>query len=263
MTEQNNPIALSNLCQELEQPPVIETGRDWADAIRTALDAGDVGAARMLLDNEPAALRDLDKVGATHLIMPNAANVTEEMLDAPRGVMLYTDVMNDHNASYIRKMLLADTHYAKHLPQWFLEMEGHMTKADRLHLIYTLTIAGHIDPEPPMPKALPNRRKRQAFTLSIYLKGREKCLTLTREYEGLFALKDLVGIDLKVNRHELPEDWRNVFRKQAIDLSLVLSKDNGIYKVTNSRIRLGTKSGYEGRIHADIDDGSAELLAQQ
>lgn len=250
------PVALSNLCEETDQP-AIETGDQWIAAIHGALDAGDVGTVRMLIENPPAALADMEKVGTTHVIVPNADNVTEEMLDAPRGVMLYTDVMNDHNAEHVRKMLLADTHYAKYLPEWFLKTEGHMTKADRLHLIYALTLAGYSDPEPPyVPKARAKKPDPQKFSLKIYLEDSPLFLDISREYEPRFSLKDLEGIDLKINRHQLPEQWKALFRKQAIDLSLVLKKENGQYKITNSKVRLGLKEQFVDRVHFELTDGS-------
>lgn len=253
-------IKLSNLCEEMSPPPIpqdILTGQQWIELLRDLLRDGRITEARLHLDNLPPVMKDIVKVGDTHVIVPNADNVTEEMLDASRGVMLYTDVMNDHNAEHVRKMLLADVHYAKYLPEWFLKMEGHMTKADRLHLIYALTLAGYSDPEPPyVPKARAKKPDPQKFSLKIYLEGNPLFLDISREYEPRFSLKDLEGIDLKINRHQLPEQWKALFRKQAIDLSLVLKKENGQYKITDSKVRLGLKEQYVDKVRFELTDGS-------
>ncbi len=250
------PVVLSNLCEETDQP-AIETGDQWITAIHGALDAGDAGTVRMLIENPPAALADMEKVGTTHVIVPNADNVTEEMLDAPRGVMLYTDVMNDHNAASVRKMLLNDVHYAKYLPEWFMKMEGHMTKADRLHLIYTMILAGYSDPEPPyVPKVRSEKPSPQKFSLKIYRNESPVFLEISREYVSRFAVDNIEQLDLKVNRHQLPDQWKELFRKQAIDLSLVLKKENDQYKITDSKVRLGLKEQFVGQVHFELTDGS-------
>lgn len=255
-----DPIKVSNLCEEISVPPIpqdILTGQQWITLLHDLLRDGNITAARFHLDNLSPVMKDLLKVGDTHVIVPNGDNVTEDMLDAPRSVMLYTDVMSDHNAASVRKMLLADHHYAKYLPEWFLKMEGHMTKADRLHLIYILTLAGYADPEPQfVPKVKVPKSTRQKFSLKIFRKDSPVFLDISREYESLFSLKNLEGLDLKINRHQLPDEWKEYFRKQAIDVSLVLDKVDGKYKITNSKVRLGTKEQYVDQLFFELTDGS-------
>ncbi|MNP89160.1 hypothetical protein D3C85_15630 [compost metagenome] len=244
------------MSEEVNDPQVIETGEQWLEQMRQVLDNGDLGAARLMLDSPPEALHELDKVGKTHVIVPNADNVNEDMLDAPRQIMLYTDVMNSHNAGYIREILLLDRHYSKYLPEWFMQMEGHMTKADRLHLIYALTLAGYKHPKPPYTPPQRKFKERQAFTLAIYLEGIPKCLTVSRQYEERWGTVKPELLDIKINRHELPDTWRHVFRKQAVDISLKLENVEGIYLIKQSVIRLGTKAEFKDKVTFTLDDGS-------
>lgn len=232
------------------------SGEEWYDRLKEALKGENASLkdAVVVFDSLPQCLSDIRHVGNTHLIVPTSEHMTEDMIDASRGVLHYIDVWDSHNAGDLRDRLAARTWTREHLPEWFQKKEGHMTKADRADLAYHLTVEAYRDPPKPEEKYFAPRRP--SLTNSFYwgfeliLKTPEKELSLKYPYETFWKVAvDDQAFDLQVNRHELPEEWRQYFKKQAIDISGRLKKDSeGKIDLHKERVRLGLKADAVGLI---------------
>lgn len=232
------------------------TGEEWFDRLKDALkgEKPSLDTAIAVFDSLPSSLTDIRKVGQSHLIVPSSEHMTEDMIDASRGVLHYVDVWDSHSAADLRERLEARSWTRDHLPAWFLKKEGHMTKADRADLAYHLTVEAYRDPPKEEEKYFAPRRP--SVTASFYwgfeliLKTPEKELSLKYPYETFWKVAvDDQTFDLQVNRHQLPEEWRQYFKKQAIDISGRLKKDGeGKIDLYKERVRLGLKADAVGLI---------------
>jgi len=240
---------LAKQCLEVAQPPL--NAEEWLDQLRHA--ANDDPNILVLIDSLPGCLKDLDKVGNTHLIVPHSAHMTEDMIDASRGVLHYVDVWDSHSAADLRERLSMRTWQAEHLPDWFRKKEGHMTKADRADLAYHLTVEAYRDPPKPEEQYFAPRPSSVAtfyWGFELILKTPDKELSLKYPYETFWKVAaDDQTFDLQINRHQLPDEWRGFFKKQAIDVSGRLKKDaDGTIELTRERVRLGLKGEAVGLV---------------
>lgn len=237
----------SKLCEEIPQPPL--TADDWLDRLKYA--ANDNPEILAVIDSVPSCLRDLDKVGQTHVIVPDSYNMTEEMVDASRRLLLFTDTYSNHKAEEIRDQISLHPWVKRVLPKWFNEQQGHLTKAGRADLAYHLTIAAYTDPMKEDERIF---GKRRPSTTADFYYGIELVLNTTGESELLIQkafesfwdkVKDGDTFDLRINRHELPAAWRTFFKKQAIEVSGLISKDSdGSLCLINEKIRMGLKNDH-------------------
>lgn len=226
------------------------SAEEWIDKLKYA--ANDNPEILAVIDSVPSCLRDLDKVGKTHVIVPDSHNMTEEMEDASRRLLLYTDTFGNHRADEIRHQIALHPWVKRVLPQWFNERQGHMTKTDRADLAYHLTIAAYTDP---MTEEERNFGKgRRPSNVADFYYGMELVLTNASENELLIQkafesfwdkVKDGDTFDLRINRHELPDAWRKYFKKQAIEVSGLISKNSdGSLCLINEKVRMGLKNDY-------------------
>lgn len=238
------------------------TGEDWLNAIREAVLNDDKTAALMALDNLGSAMVNFKDVGATHVIVPAAEHMTEEMVDASRSLLLYTDTFSSHDAGYIRELLSRRGWIARHLPEWFREYEGHLTKAARAILTYHLATMAALDPPKeeekhfPEPRRVKPRPGEQRLWITLTDTDTQKTTTMGWAYEtSIFSNKTEV-LDIQINRHQLPDDWKQFFRKQAIDIGAQVEKgEDNLYRLGNHKTRLGLKSEFVQRITFELDDG--------
>jgi hypothetical protein len=238
----------SKLCEEIPQPPL--TADDWLDRLKYA--ANDNPEILAVIDSVPSCLRDLDKVGQTHVIVPDSYNMTEEMEDASRRLLLFTDTYGNHKAEEIRDQISLHPWVKRVLPKWFNEQKGHLTKAGRADLAYHLTIAAYTDPMTDEERIF--GKGRRPSNVADFYYGMELVLTNTSENELLIQkafesfwdkVKDGDTFDLRINRHELPDTWRKYFKKQAIEVSGLISKNSdGSLCLINEKIRMGLKNDY-------------------
>lgn len=240
-------------------------GETWWRALRDAVINEEHSKALRLIDSLPQSLKDLKHVGQTHVIVPHPDHMTEDMIDASRRLLLYTDTFGTHDTEYLTKILSHHDHTANHLPQWFKEHSGHVTKGSRAALAYHLTIMDYLDP--PKPEEVRTKRLRKPMPgdqrLSLVLKHKTLLnfeVTLGYAYETSIFDKTIEILDVQTNRHELPDAWKAFFKKQAIDISARVSKDDkGIYRIGQSKVRLGLKAEHAGDVTFELSDGSEKL----
>ncbi|MNN36801.1 hypothetical protein D3C81_1507090 [compost metagenome] len=214
-----------------------------------------------MIDSVPSCLRDLDKVGQTHVIVPDSYNMTEDMIDASRSLLLYSDTFGDHKAESIRDQIALRPWIRNNLPQWFVEQKGHLTKAGRADLAYHLTLQAYLNPPVEAEKHFAptfNARKSSTndfyYGLEIQLKTADAALSLSKAYESFWTkANDGDMFDLRINRHELPDAWRGFFKKQAIEVSGKISKDEaGVIVLAYPKIRLGLKGDHAASVAYDL-----------
>ena len=238
----------------IENNPPFPTGEEWLAKLKDLAECEPEILA--WIDSIPPSLRDLDKVGKTHVIVPDSYNMTEEMEDASRRLLLFTDTFGNHRAEEIRKQIALHPWIKRVLPQWFNEQQGHLTKAGRADLAYHLTIAAYTDPMTDDERIF-GKARRPSHVADFYY-GMELILHTTGESELLIQkafesfwdkVKDGDTFDLRINRHELPAAWRTFFKKQAIEVSGLISKNSdGSLCLINEKIRMGLKNDHVNNV---------------
>lgn len=229
-------------------PP--STGEEWFARLKEMI--GEQPEIIAYIDSLPPSLTDLSKVGKTHVIVPNAENMTEEMVDASRRLLLYTDTYGSHKAEDIREQIGLHPWVKRVLPEWFVKQQGHLTKGGRADLAYHLTLEAYLNPMTEDEQIF-GKRRRPSNVADFYY-GMELVLSNTSENELLIQkafesfwdkVKDGDTFDLRINRHELPDAWRKYFKKQAIEVSGLISKsEDGTLSLINEKIRMGLKNDY-------------------
>lgn len=208
----------------------------------------------MIIDSVP---EDFRKVGDTHVIVPNADNATDDMLEASRNLLMYTDTFGTLDSEYVKKAMSRRKWTRDNFPEWFNEYRGHLTKDARARLAYSLTISAYTNPPVPAEKYFPEVNAREVrFTPSkhgckLTITHGEHVLDITREFESWRDhVKHGALFDLQINRHQLPEYWRKLFKKNAIEVSGVIQKDNadGEISLEKARVHLGLKNEYAGTV---------------
>ena len=102
------------------------------------------------------------------------------------------------------------------MPQWFNEMEGHLTKAGRAILAHHLMHRFH-----PAEEDLHHRPPKSSVGDSlVVLEDDETSLSISKAYESFWERRvDGDIFDLQINRHQLPDYWKKYFKKGAIEIS--------------------------------------------
>ena len=200
----------------------------------------------------------MSKIGKTHVIVPDAENMTEDMVDASRSLLLYSDSFSSHDAPKIRNMIEKRGWVRRHLPEWFREEQGHLTKAGRAILAYDLTLKAALYPPTEEEKYFPETKpspgavdfpSRSGFKLVLHCGDAE--LSITRAYEDVWCMvKHGDVLDIQINRHQLPEAWRKMFRTRAIEIRGVISKtpmDGEVY-LDKAEVRMSIKPAFKEHI---------------
>lgn len=202
------------------------------------------------IDSMPSSLVDLPKVGKTHVIVPDSYNMTEEMVDASRRLLLFTDTYGNHKAEEIRDQISLHPWVKRSLPKWFQTQQGHLTKGGRADLAYHLTVQAYTDPMTPEEQIFGKRRPAKIndfyYGVELVVNFDQDELLIQKAFESYWdKVKDGDTFDLRINRHELPDKWRVLFKKQAIEISGLISKNSdGSLCIINDKVRMGLKSEY-------------------
>lgn len=236
-------------------------GETWWRQLRDAVINEKNSQALCLIDSLPQSLKYLKHVGQTHVIVEHPDHMTEDMVDASRSLLLYTDTFSTHDAAHIRELLSMRGWTKRHLPEWFQTYEGHLTKAGRASLAYHLTVMAAMEPPVPEEKHFSKRRpqplpgeQRLWITLRDIDSDKELCFGWAYE-TNIFSNKAEV-LDIQINRHQLPEPWRHYFKKQAIDISArVVKGEDKLYRIEHHKVRMGVKAGFAQWLEIEIDDG--------
>ncbi|MNI19927.1 hypothetical protein D3C76_25710 [compost metagenome] len=225
-------------------------GEEWFKALREAV-AGEKASlisALAIIDSLPQCLKDISNVGKTHVIVPDAENMTEDMIDASRSLLLYSDTFSTSNAPEIRHAMSLRKWTADNLPDWFKESNNHLTKGGRAALAYHLTLQAALNPpkedEKYFKKTDPILLKDYGFELVLSANGHN--LSIAQAFETLWSKKENGQMfDLQINRHQLPDEWKTFFRKQAIEISGTIYKgEAGYIELKNPVVRLGLKAEF-------------------
>lgn len=195
---------------------------------------------------------ELLKIGDTHVVVPHPEHMTEDMIDASRSLLLYTDTFSTNDIERIRERITMRPWTRDNIPDWFKEDRGHLTKAGRAMLAYHLTTMAALNPPKPQEKYFPETRpqplekaSKLGFELTLFHEDHE--LSISRLYESIWK-KVTHGdmLDIQINRHQLPEYWRALFKKNAIEISGRIRKtpEDSEVDLENVNIRLGLKTEY-------------------
>lgn len=235
-----------NECEDTPLPMAYASGADWHRALKEI--AARHPECQAVIDSMPPCIKDLDKVGVSHVIVPDSDNMTEEMIDASRSLLLYTDTHGEHGIPMVRARIGSSPWFKRVAPKWFAEGKDHLTKAGRAILAYDLTLKAHTHPQSEeerkwgkrMPAYVPRVRYGYKITFNA---GQNKELVISRAFGTRFKPeKHGDVIDIQINRHQLPDAWKPFFKSSAISFkgTVVIGEDgiataSGCELVTNLR----------------------------
>lgn len=241
-----------------EIPTPFANGKDWFAALKAIAERHPECA--VLIDSMPSCMNGIDKVGDSHVIVPDSEHMTEEMIDASRSLLLYTDTSSDHSAVSIRDRIGSSPWFKRVVPKWFAEEQQHLTKAGRAILAYDLTIKSHTHPATEEERKWGTRRPaytpRVIHGYRIVLNaGQGKELVISRAFGTRFK-PEKVGdiIDLQINRHQLPEGWKQFFTKQAVSFKgTVEIGEDGVSTVRNGELVINLRKTAESLVSWKIE----------
>jgi len=245
------------------------TGVEWFRKLRDLIINEKNSQALAMLDGLPDCLKDLKDIGQTHVVVPAPGHMTEDMIDASRSLLLYTDSFSTHDAAYIRELICKRGWTQRHLPEWFRTYEGHLTKAARAALAYHLTVQAAVTPPAPEEKHFAKASKQprpgeQRLWITLRDTNSTKELCFGWAYETNILSNKAEVLDIQINRHQLPEDWRLYFKKQAVEVSARVTKgEDKLYRIDSHKARLGVKAGFAPWIEIDIEDGVERYKLEQ
>lgn len=236
-----------------ELPSVDVTAREWLNGLREEITNGEMDKALHTLDNLPKCLISLELVGDGHVIIPHSEEMTEEMINASRGLLLWTDTFSTNNAEAIRQQLALRPWTERHLPQWFNELEGHLTKAGRAILAHHLTVEAALYPPDEEEEyfSSPRRKPIQEFYwgFEMTLSDGDESLVISKGYESFWDRRvDGDIFDLQINRHQLPDHWKKYFKKAAIEISGRITMTDDVMDLSNAKVRMAVKNSYVGKV---------------
>ena len=237
------------------------TGAEYFDAIKKLIQDGQGQVAIQLIDNLPEHLKGMNQVGKGMVVMPDADNITEEMIDASRGLHLYysTD-KGGVNCEDMRKHLKRYSPWSEQFwPEWFRDSNDHLTKAGRALLAYALTVAAHQNPNAKQLYFDTASERKTSERMRIWDNPFHQSVQLTfKKPTGVtgarieqfvikrpFSQANLVGensYQLVLNRNDLPKEVRQHFKQQAVRVNMMLL-DEGSRVVFNS-----TQVSYKGDV---------------
>lgn len=209
----------------------------------------------VIIDSIPEPIRN---IGKTHVVVPKPDFMTEDMVDASRALLLYSDSLDNMDIEQIRKHISRDPWVRENLPDWFITGSGHLTKAGRAELAYHLTIQGAVNP--PKVKNVVNyvpvkkSNERPGFELLLHCSDGRMDLSISRIYETIWnPVHDGDLFELQINRYQLPEAWRPMFKKQAICITGKIDKSSNHIQLKEYRVCLSLKESSTVTVSATLD----------
>ncbi|MNZ65349.1 hypothetical protein D3C78_835390 [compost metagenome] len=258
------PDWLKKACVDEPLPGCVTQGQveEWLNVMREKLmEMNPSDETLMYFDSLTEIVPNLNKVGKTHVIVPDANNMTEDMIDASRSLLLFGDSYDHMNAEKIREKMALRPWWARNMPDWFKEYKGHLTKAGRASLAYALTVAAATNPPAPEEAYfLPEGHRPKAsikdhyYGMELILRFQDKELRIEKAYESFWdRSKDGDTFDLQINRHQLPDFWKSFFKKDAIEVSGIIAKEGDVITLVNPRTRLGLKTDYAEQVGYNLN----------
>jgi hypothetical protein len=226
---------------EAVEPTPQPLGEAWLEELREAIANNRNEEALIIIDSMPAELQDIRKLGKGMVVLPDAEHMTEEMIDATRGLHLYyseggSGVTCEHMRLHLRR-------YApwseKHWPVWFAEENDYLTKAGRAIVAHALTVGAFNDPLA-RPKYFEDEGARRQ---RIWDRPMHRRIGLTfvpqtgdvlHAKHNSFTVKvpfihaSLVGENefvLQLNRTDIPKEYRKMFKQLAVTVKLTLVEE--------------------------------------
>lgn len=231
------------------------TGMDYFDAIKKLIQDGQGQVAIQLIDSLPEHLRGMNQVGKGMVVLPDADNITEEMVDASRGLHLYysTD-KGGVNCEDMRKHLKRYSPWSEQFwPEWFRESHDHLTKAGRALLAYALTVAAYQNPNAKQLYFDDAGERNASERMRVWDRPFHQGVQLTfKKPSGVtgamveqfvvkrpFSQANLVGenrYQLVLNRNDLPKDVRQHFKQQAVRVNMMLLEEGTKVEFTSTQV---------------------------
>lgn len=210
---------------------------EWFEKLRTyAEDHPDV---LELMGEMP---EELKKLGTETIIAPHPDHITEEMLDACRGILLSTDT--DFKAENMVNSTVRRGD-GDIIPQWLREWRGHIPKNAVSHAFYSLMMNRHLKG----PREVKRHRRPDHYvtvTMRHPVMGDEKALVWEKILRTSSLKNGVITYNLQFNRHDVPPALRTVFRKEAVRGTIVvgLEDDSGEWVIRSQDIVTAIKPDY-------------------
>lgn len=231
------------------------TGAEYFEAIKKLIQDGQGQVAIQLIDSLPEHLRGMNQVGKGMVVLPDADNITEEMVDASRGLHLYYSTgTNGVNCDDMRKHLKRYSPWSEQFwPEWFRESNDHLTKAGRALLAYALTVAAYQNPNAKQLYFDDASERNTSERMRVWDKPFHQGVQLTfKKPSGVtgtlveqfvikrpFSQANLVGenrYQLVLNRNDLPKDVRQHFKQQAVRVNMMLLEEGTKVEFTSTQV---------------------------
>lgn len=249
------PTRVDELMGEWE-PYSAATGAEWFDLLKERIQAGKTDEALFMIDSLPPQLEEMRNVKKGHVVVPDAEHMTEQMVDASRGLHLYyLDGGQGIDCAKMREHLRRYAPWSeKWWPQWFKEEEGHLTKAGRAIVAHAMTIGGYQDPDARKIYFAKNetserqrvwdkpQHRRIQITLKPIVQGEvsaEGGFVVRKPFIDAKPIGDGV-YELLLTRADIVKDHRKKFKTAAVVATIQMNEDGK--DVTFLDIEVNTKA---------------------
>ena len=222
------------------EPFASANGAEWFEILREYIAAGKNEAALIMIDSIPEHLQGMKEVKKGMVVLPDADTMTEQMVDATRGLHLYyVESTGGVSCENMRTHLNRYAPWsAKYWPEWFKTDNGHLTKAGRSIVAHALTIGAWKDPDARSNYFKEEQKERQHvwdLPRNQYIQLEFKPCVMGEVSEGggfkvavpFTWARQLAddSFELVLNRSDMPKEHRKGFKTNCVKVSLKLTEN--------------------------------------
>lgn len=222
------------------EPFASANGAEWFETLREYIAAGKNEAALVMIDSIPEHLQGMKDVKKGMVVLPDADTMTEQMVDATRGLHLY--YVESTGGVSCENMRTHLNRYApwseKYWPEWFKTDNGHLTKAGRSIVAHALTIGAWKDPDARSNYFKEEQKERQHvwdLPRNQYIQLEFKPVSMGEVFDGggfkvavpFTWARQLAddSFELVLNRSDMPKEFRKGFKTNCVKVSLTLTEN--------------------------------------
>lgn len=215
-------------------------GAEWFEELRKFIVDGKNKEALIMIDSIPEHLQGMKDVKKGMVVLPDADTMTEQMVDATRGLHLY--YVESTGGVSCENMRTHLNRYApwseKYWPEWFKTDNGHLTKAGRSIVAHALTIGAWKDPDARSNYFKEEQKDRHHvwdMPQNQYIQLEFKPCVMGEVFDGggfkvavpfIWARKvDDENFELLLNRSDIPKEHRKKFKTNCVKVSLKLTEN--------------------------------------
>lgn len=217
--------------------------------------------AEMMTCSEPSLVTAVDG-SIKDIVMPSPEQVPEHVLDIIRPLLITYGAGGSADAEDLRKSITR-WGYGEAIPEWFNEANysGHVPKQDIAHLIYEMfyyaITKGPVERVASFPTPTTTMGRVKHLVLKLSKNELDHYLHLAKgrreKINGVNTDVFDFPITKQINRHELPEAFRDAFKKQAITVYVegVTKRDGELYPTGTTQLNL--KEGQEQAVFHSLE----------